>query len=239
MSKFFLICRTTVLVAAVLSVLSPVSAVAAEAGFTGMQVQGITESIAATLGLDKAKGVLVRDVDLGSPADKAGLRRGDLIIKFAGQEIDTFNRLISAVGGVKPGEAAAVSVLRNGSTLEMKLLTIKRPQSRRIAKGAFATIPEAGLTLAALTEKVRKGFGLRWSSTGVVITLIDKEKTKGTDLQRGEVITQVNQQDVWDPRQVVAKFQEAKSKGQKSMLLLVEGKEGERNGFRFSVLPVE
>ncbi|MEE8394117.1 MAG: hypothetical protein V3R66_07210, partial [Rhodospirillales bacterium] len=89
------------------------------------------------------------------------------------------------------------------------------------------------------TEKVRKTFGLRWSTIGVVVTIVDETKSQGSDLKRGEVIVQVNQEDVWEPSQVAAKYKEAKEKGVKTLLLLVEGNSGARNGFHFSPLPVK
>ena len=106
--------------------------------------------------------------------------------------------------------------------------------SWRIADNAFATIPAVGLTLAALTKKTRDIFSLRWGSTGVAITLVDPEKSADMDLQRGELILQVNQEAVWMPDQVVAKYRQAKKKGLQEILLLVEGP----GGFRFSLLPV-
>ncbi|OHC76042.1 MAG: hypothetical protein A3G18_04135 [Rhodospirillales bacterium RIFCSPLOWO2_12_FULL_58_28] len=242
MQILFSIIRKAVILAVTLALpcsASAADAAADKAGFTGMQVQGITKEIAVTLGLGEEKGVLVRDIDLGGPADKADLKRGDLIVKFAGQEIDTFKRLISAVEAVTPDQTVPVTVLRNGKTVELKLNAVKRPEARSIAAGSFAAIPELGLTMAALTEKMRTGFDLRWSSTGVVITLLDETKKIDSDLKRGEIIVQVNQQDVWDPRQVVEKYQEAKGKGIKSLLLLVEGSVGQRNGFRFSMMPVK
>ncbi len=75
---------------------------------------------------------------------------------------------------------------------------------------------------------------LRWGSTGVVITLIDPEKSTDMDLQRGELILQVNQDTVWMPAQVLAKYREAKEKGLTKILLLVEG----TSGYRFSLLPI-
>jgi hypothetical protein len=67
-----------------------------------------------------------------------------------------------------------------------------------------------------------------------VITLIDPEKSTDMDLQRGELILQVNQDTVWLPEQVLAKYREAKEKGLTKILLLVEG----TSGYRFSLLPV-
>lgn len=219
---------------ALVAVVMPPPAIAAEVGFTGMQVQGITPELALALGLKKAEGVLVRDVALGGPADKAGFMRGDLIIVFAGKNIDTFKRLVSAVGGIKVGQKVLVTVLRRGSKVSLTLKADKRPAKWRVTKGAFAIMPMVGLTLSTITAKVRKSFKLRWGSNGVVITLVDKEKTRNMDLKPGEVILQVNQEDVWMPDQVVAKYRQAKKKGIKHLLLFVNG----IGGYRFSLLPV-
>ena len=91
--------------------------------------------------------------------------------------------------------------------------------------------------VAAITDKIREQFGLRWAAVGVVVTLVDPEKAKAkkVDLQRGEVIIQVNQKDIWDPRQLMDMYKEAKEQGRKYLLLLVEGVKG----YRPSVIPVE
>jgi serine protease Do len=72
-----------------------------EPGFVGMQVQGMSDEIAAVLGLPQAHGVLVRDVALGGPSDRAGFRRGDLIVEFDGRPIDSFETMLKVVGETK------------------------------------------------------------------------------------------------------------------------------------------
>ena len=207
---------------------------AAEAAFVGMQVQGITPVVAAALGLERESGVLVRDVALGGPSAEAGFRRGDLIVRFAGRNVDTFEALVAVVTGLKAGQSVKATVLRRGAKVELTMKTGVWHPSWRISNGAFATLPAVGLTLASLTEKTRDVFSLRWGSTGVVITLIDPGKSTGMDLQRGELILQVNQESVWMPAQVLAKYREAKEKELTKILLLVEG----TSGYRFSLLPI-
>ncbi|MBT6093921.1 MAG: PDZ domain-containing protein [Rhodospirillaceae bacterium] len=89
-----------------------IPASAAEFGFSGMHVQGMKPAIAQALGMKKAEGVLVRDVALGGPADKAGVLRGDLILEFDGVEIDTFKRLVGVVTKTKPGQKVKLEVSR-------------------------------------------------------------------------------------------------------------------------------
>ncbi len=78
-----------------------------------------------------------------------------------------------------------------------------------------------------------QGFCLRWSSIGVLVTLVDSER-KDIGLRRGDLITQVNQDDVWKPERVVAKYKVAKKDGRKELLFLIE----RVNGFHFMLLPV-
>lgn len=208
---------------------------AAESGFIGMQVQGMSPAIAEALGLSRTRGVLVRDVALGGPADKAGFRRGDIILSFAGKDIETFEHLVEVVRAIKAGQELTATVRRRGKQAKLALKAGKWLQPWLISKDSFITIAETGLTLSALTQKVRKRFGLRWGSTGVVTTFVDPKKAEGIDLRRGELILQVNQEDVWKPKQVAAKYRQAKDNGKKFLILLVEGV----NGFRFSLLKVK
>ncbi len=211
------------------------SSVTAEAAFVGMQVQGISKKVAAAFGIDKPEGVLVRDVALGGPADKSGIHRGDMIVAFAGVEIDTFEKLVVKVRELQAGDSVPITVIREGKSLELTMKTGKWTPAWKVKKGIFASIPSVGLTLTALTPKVRDRFAIRWGSTGVVITLIDPEKAAALDLQRGEIIHQVNQKPVWNPNELVKMYEQAKTNGKKSLLMLVEG----ANGFRFSILKVK
>jgi len=208
---------------------------AGEAAFVGMQVQGVSQTVAAAIGIDKPEGVLVRDVALGGPANKSGIHRGDMIVSFAGTEIDTFEKLVGKVKELQAGDTVPITVLREGKSLKLNMQTVTWSAAWQVKRGIFASLPAIGLTLTALTPKVRERFGLRWGSTGVVITLIDPEKATNLDLQRGEIIHQVNQKLIWDPNELVKLYIEAKGQGRKSLLLLVEGV----SGFRFSILKVK
>lgn len=206
----------------------------AEPGFVGMQVQAISPEIADTLGLDAAKGVLIRDVALGGPAANAGFRRGDLIVGFGGTPVDTLERLVAMVGKHEAGETVEVRVYRRGEHVEFSFTLGRWPEAWRIGKGAFAKLPERGLTLAALTEKVRDTFELRWGSVGVVVSLVDARVRETTPVRRGDLIVQINQETVWQPSRVVDLYREAKQAGRKNLLLLVE----RASGFYFVLLPV-
>jgi serine protease Do len=222
----------TLLAIAVL--VSPSRPVAAEPAFIGMQVQGLSAEAAAALGMEKAHGVLVRDVALGGPSAAAGFQRGDLIIRLDDKDVDTFERLIAIVGALEAGSKFQVTVLRRGKTVDLTLETGKWPVAWRANDKAFAAFPNIGLTVASMSDKLRRALGIRWGSTGVAVTLVDNSKGLPMDLKRGELILQVNQEPIWAPKQLDTRYRAAKKAGHRSLLLLVEG----AAGFRFSLLPI-
>ena len=206
----------------------------AEPAFTGMQVQGNNSDIARALGISDAIGALVRDVSIGGPASLAGVQRGDLIVKFDGKDVGSFDDLVAIVGKVEAGETIDVIVLRAGKNIPLSLTTVGKPPAWSVTTGAFSVVPSVGLTLAAITERMRERFRLRWGTVGVVISAIDRERMPSAELSEGDVIVKVNQQAVWDPEQVVKYLNEAKNKGQENILFLIEDNEG----FRLLLLPV-
>lgn len=206
----------------------------ADTGFIGMQVQGMAPEIANGLGIDPPAGVLIRDVGLHSPAADAGVERGDILVGFDGEDVATFEHLLTLVGRTRPGQTIPIRVMRRGEVVQLSLTTGEWPPAWRVENGGFAALPQVGITVAALTQKVRKGFAIRWGSVGLVVTLVDEKKAQGTDLQRGELILQVDQKDVWQPKQLLDLYKSAKEDGRANLVLLVEG----RAGYRFTLLPV-
>lgn len=208
--------------------------VMAEPGFIGLQIQGMSPGIAEALGLTLSDGAMVRDVALGSPADRAGLRRGDLILRFNGKSVDTFEKMTALASTVSAGGNAQLKVRRVSGEVDLTLTATPWPEGRKVDRGASASLDYLGITMAALTEKVRDRLGLRWGTTGVVVTLVDPDKEGKLGVKRGELILQVNQREVWHPQQVADAYERAKSDNRASVLLLVEG----ADGFRFVLLPV-
>lgn len=197
-----------------------------------MHIQGMSELLADALGMEETTGVLVRDIALGGPAAQAGFHRGDLIVEFDGTAVDTFETLVKLVQATKPGGTYPVDVIRLGERVSLTLKAGTWTPAWQIEKTSVAVIPEHGLTMASLTKKLRDGFGIRWGMTGVVVTLVDPKHASKVDLQRGELIVQVNQKAVWEPAQVLKAFQDAKKAGRNSVMMLIDG----FGGFRFIYL---
>ena len=209
-------------------------AVAGEFGFSGMHVQGMNLVIARALGMTQPRGVLVRNVALGGPANKAGIQRGDLILRFGETTILNFKSLVDEVRKTKPGDEVYLLLSRRGKDINVNLKLGRKPASWRIKENSVLSISDVGLTLTAITDTIRDRFSIPWGSFGVLVTLANSELDERNYLQRGDVIVQINQQPVWLPIQIRAAYGDAKKKGLGHLLMLVE----RRSGFEFMTLPV-
>lgn len=203
--------------------------------FVGMQIQGLNPDMAEALGRTGPAGVLIRDIALGGPADEAGFRRGDLIVKFDGQPIDGFETMLQLVGAARADARIPVTVVRRGEETAITLRSGRWTEAWKAERASSLAIPQIGLTLSSLTSDVRARFNLPWGSLGLVVSAIDPEIASVLDLRAGEIVAQVNQQTVWTPEQVQSEVAQAKQMGRKTLLVLVQGV----GGFRFSLVPVQ
>mgnify|MGYP003348391628 CR=1 FL=1 len=116
-------------------------------GRLGVQIDQVSKDVAESLGLSKAQGALVRAVEPGSPADKAGLEAGDIILRFDGKPIEKSIDLPRLVGNTKPGSRVTIQVWRRGSSRDMTL-TVGEFEPEKPTKKAAAT-PDRPATAVA------------------------------------------------------------------------------------------
>lgn len=209
-------------------------ATAEERGFLGMQVQGMSAKLANALGLQSAIGVIVRDISIDGPAAHAGIARGDIITKMDDVVIDTFERLVKVAGDLRPGQKIKLELLSGGKTRTAEMTLSTWPPQWNVDGAKIAVQPDLGLTFAGLTSKLRDRMGIRWSSTGIVVTAIDNAFSTTSALQRGDIVVQINQQPVWDPSQFLDAYAAAKRDGRNGLVLLVE----RSDGFKYVIQPV-
>jgi len=174
-------------------------------------------------------------VGRNTPAARAGVQRGDVLISFNGERIETLAQVIAVVTKASPGDVFDLTVLRRGAEIDLSLTTEEWLEPRQIKNTFIGQVPSLGLTIGALTEKIRTQFGIRWDSEGVVVTLVDPSKGVSEVIKRGDVIVQFNQQPVWLPEQLIAAYGAAKEAKMSAALLLLE----RLNGYVFIMLPVQ
>ena len=189
-------------------------------GWLGIAIQEITKELAESFGLKNTNGALVAGVEKGSPADKGGLEAGDIILKFSGKPITTSSDLPRAVAATKPGQQAAVEILRKGSprTLSIAVGEMPTPDSDDAAVPKAPAKAEAnriGLVLKDLTQQQKKRLG----KSGVLV-LEAQGPAAQAGIRRGDVILGMNNSEA----QSVEQFnkQLASVAGGKSVALLVQ-----------------
>jgi serine protease Do len=162
-------------------------------GWLGVSVQGVTEDIAKNLNLKTNEGALVSDVFKGDPADKAGIKAGDVIIEINGKRVKDTHELIRIVAGIEVGTQATLKVLRDGKHKIFTVMVTERPESRGMAAERPGESGEYfGMTVQEITPEIAEHLGLA-DVTGVVITQVaDGSPAEEAGLQAGDIVLQVN-----------------------------------------------
>ncbi|MCC6713161.1 MAG: DegQ family serine endoprotease [Candidatus Dadabacteria bacterium] len=168
-------------------------------GWIGVYVQEVTPDIADSMNLKDHKGALVADVAPGGPADKAGLKRGDIIVEFDGAGIENMPELPKSVAANPPGTKSEMKVIRNGQVKTLKVELGQLPdevaqESRRV-KGK-AVEQDLGLVVQEITPEVQSMFGTG-RSEGVVITNVQPGSVAANSgLAPGDVILEINKKEI-------------------------------------------
>jgi len=166
-------------------------------GWLGVQVQGITPELAKSFGLERERGALVADVMADTPAEKAGIERGDIIVEFNGRKIEEMNDLPRVVASTPPNADVPVKILRKGQekVMQVRVAELKDKEERVASSGG--TLEESlGLTVQELTPEIARSLRVN-ESKGLVLTNVEEgSPADEAGLRRGDVIVEVNQKKV-------------------------------------------
>ncbi len=186
-------------------------------GYIGLQVQPLSADLAEALDLRSVRGLLVNQVNPGSPAERAGIRPGDVLLGFAGQPLQDGGQYRNRAAQARPGEEVALSLWRDGRPLEVRVRVARLDEAA--LQGAEAA-RAVGLVVRALTpEEARRG-RLDW---GVVVTAVQAGSLAAlAGLAPGTVILEVNRQPVAGPEEYAAAL--GNGDGQVLLRLLEQGR---------------
>jgi serine protease Do len=157
-------------------------------GRLGVRIQPMTKELAQSFKLESPEGALIATVEPGSPADKAGLKPGDVVLAYNGQKIDDPNKLPRLVAGTKPGQSAALRIWRNGKAEEVKFTAVELVAETKAPKPAAdkaAKPNRLGLVVSELPAAQRRALGVDY---GLVVENADASRTA---LRPGDVIVAV------------------------------------------------
>jgi serine protease Do len=166
-------------------------------GMIGVQVQNVTPELAKSFGLAEPKGALVAEVNPGSPAEKAGIHRGDIIIEFNGHPIHEMNELPRLVAETPPGSKATLKVLRNGKEKTLNIIITEMTEERQaqaaVGEGGEEESP-LGLAVKNLTPELAKRFRLRDNKGVVVLQVAPGSSGADAGLRPGDLLLEVDGQ---------------------------------------------
>ena len=192
-------------------------------GMLGVGVQSITPELAKALSLKDSRGVLINSVQPGSPAQKAGIRAGDVITALNGTPVDDPNALRNRIASTPPGSEVTLTILRNGQEQQVRARLTSLSESKENAagpgNGSGDEHAQLGISVEPLTPDLAKQLGLGAGASGVVVAEVDPAGPAAeAGIQPGDVILEVNRQPVRSPAEIKTALQKS---GSRPVLLLV------------------
>ncbi len=201
-------------------------------GWLGVQIQEVTPAIAASLGLGDEGGALVANVTPNSPASRAGLKQGDVILSFDNTDLKQMRDLPRLVSNAQPEAPAPITVWRDGQRKELRVTLGEMPDNLQTASARGSESGEEqgaealGMRFGALTPDLRQQMRVGRDVQGVVITGIDRNSPAELfGVSRGDVLVSINQEPVRDPDEAAQTLRKIANSPQKNALLLLN-----RNG---------
>jgi serine protease Do len=160
-------------------------------GRLGVQIQALTPELAKSFRLENTNGVLVASVEPGSPAEKAGLQAGDVILTFDGKPVKNANELPRVVAATKPGTTVILEVWRGGAKRQVKATLAEFPSDNVAQQQSPETRKSSnklGLVVRELAPSQRKALGIEY---GLVVESV-ANPNPSTQVQRGDIVIAVN-----------------------------------------------
>jgi serine protease Do len=163
--------------------------------YIGVAIQAVDQTMAKALGMKNAQGVLVQSVESNSPAEEAGIKPGDVILKFDGTPIEQANQLQTLVASKSPGDKVELEILHDGKT-EEKTVTLRERNGEEFAsntgssEGGTATLQSLGLSVQNADKETLQKYNAKH---GVLVTDVSPgSEAEDRNIQRGDLITSVD-----------------------------------------------
>jgi serine protease Do len=204
-------------------------------GWLGVRIQEVTKEIAEVEKLKKPQGALVASVGENSPADKAGVKAGDIILEFDGKKIDTMRKLPKVVANTKVGKSVQLKIWRNKKSITKKLTLGRLESSEEFKEKKIKTVKKKEKVIKSLKISVREvndkdisSRNLNKNTKGVVITNIENKSPLVSVLSINDIIIEVQKNPVKNSSDLKNIVDGIFKKGEKTLLLTVIDKNNRR-----------
>ena len=206
-------------------------------GWLGVRIQEVTSELAESLSMDRPYGALVSEVTPNGPAEKSGIKQGDVIISFDGKKVSKMHNLPRIVAETKIDKHVEVTVLRRGKKRKLNVQigrleertsgNKEQSSSQQDNKDNYLKI--LGLTLKTLNNDMRESAKLKENEGGVYIVSVDQESIVDTnEIRAGYIILEINQTVMRQPKDVVNLIKKSQESGSKSVLVFLKTPIGKR-----------
>ncbi len=196
-------------------------------GRIGVQIDQVTKEVAESIGLGKPQGALVRNVEAGAPADKAGVEAGDIILKFDGKVIEKSSDLPRLVGSTKPGNKSVVTVFRRGSQKDLSVVVAEiepeKPVKKVVEKEEKPKVSSAGQSLGLAVSEVSDAIKKELKIKGGVKVDSVADGAARAGMREGDVIVAIANTEVAN----VKEFEAAVAKADKTTAINILFRRGE------------
>jgi serine protease Do len=190
-------------------------------GWLGVQIQPVTTGIADSLGLKKVEGAIVDNAQDGSPAAKAGIQSGDVVIAVNGTPVKDARDLARTIGMLPPNSPVKLDILRQGEARAVTVTLAQMPNEQTASAGPETQSPSHGVPHLGLTVAPAAGAGA--GQTGVVVTAVDPDGPAAeAGFETGNVILDVGGKAVTDANDIAKALREAQAQGKHDVLMRVK-----------------
>jgi serine protease Do len=213
-------------------------------GWLGVRIQSVTDDLAEGLGLGTARGALISEISPDGPAEKGGLKVGDVIVKFDNRRVPEMRDLPRIVAETQVDKPVNVEVIRRGKTKRLQIVTGRLEEATAAVPDDKKDTPQRsskneqtflGLTLQNINRNSRRDFELGDDASGALVVGIDGDSLAyEAGLREGDVISEIDQTAVGSANAAVEALKKAQKSGRKSVLVFVRA----QGRVRFIALPL-
>lgn len=195
-------------------------------GRIGVVIQPLTSELAESFDVEPGQGILVAQISKDSPAQRAGIEQGDVIISYQGKKVDNIGRFRNSVSLTAPGSKEEIVVLRNGKRKNLTITIGKQDNEQKIAEGPAQSADEIGLTVQSITSQRAKQYNIK-AGSGVVVTHVKPNSiAEKAGIKTGTIIIQANRKQI----KSASDFKQAikDSASNKNLVLLIKDNDFQR-----------
>ena len=193
-------------------------------GYLGVVIQNLDADLIKSFGLEPGtEGVLIADVSEGSPAEKAGLRRGDVVLRFDGQNVTNVRQFRNVVGLTPPGKKVGVNIIRDSARKTIKLKIGSLNEEENAIASSSNVLQKLGLKVQDLTPDMAHQFGYEKLDGPIITEVAAESPAQYAGIRPGMLILEVNRKSVGDTAELTKALNGAKQTG-RALLLLRDNK---------------